>query len=197
MDIIEYYHQRKHEVENNVRLLGEIYYFNPRESAIRLASAMGSLANAIQVFEENPDKNVLDFNDWNVKSYDEIINCIIDGVPAIDDNDFIYPNIDLSSFNVSDDLPSSSEKVRFVSNKIVKSKSSFKLKNVITKLKISKKNKKQEDDITCGICNETTKDWKTDCNHSFCDKCAKKWFDEQNKNSCPICRASVKTCSPI
>jgi len=186
MDIIRIYEEKKENVERDIRILGDTYHFHPREAAIRLASARGELRNAIMEYEMNPELPVFDYNEWNTKSFEDIIFAIMDGTPALDPDDFISPN-GVSSFPTSIFQENcSTDKVIFQGKK---------KKSGLKKL-FSKKKTFNKDDF-CGVCRETTIDWKTDCSHNFCDKCAKSWFEQRNKTACPLCRRQVKICSGI
>ena len=187
MDIIRIYEEKKENVERDIRILGDMYHFHPREAAIRLASARGDLRNAIMEYEMNPELAVFDYNEWNTKSFEDIIFAIIDGTPALDPDDFISPNSGMSfQTNIFQENSSTTNKVIFQEKK---KKSGLK--------KLFSKKKTSKNDEGCGVCRETTIDWKTDCSHNFCDKCAKSWFEQRNKTACPLCRRQVKICSGI
>lgn len=201
MEILRIYEERKKDVLDNVRIFSDIYRFHPRESAIRLASAMGNLMVAIRDYELNPDIPVFDYNEWNTKNYDEIIECIVERRGAYNSDDFLG---DFSDFDMGIPLDSLSmnesnfemEKVFFVKKEMNEKRSIF--KGLFSKKQKNVKTKSMNKmDIICGVCSEKTDDWKTDCNHTYCDKCAKNWFVDQKKNSCPLCRGKVKVCSSI
>lgn len=184
MDILQIYQEKKEDVESSIRILGDLYHLHPRESAIRLASAGGELRIAVREYEMNPDSQVPDYNIWNCKNFDEIIDSIIDGSPALGYDDFIEPSY--SSFQLPDVLNSTSSTISFIKKK----------KKSLVKRIISSKKKVAKDDC-CGVCSETKVDWKTNCGHLYCEKCAKKWFEEQKKTSCPMCRQTVSVCNEV